>query len=310
MTFEPRPADVGEVVAVEVTGTKPGFEAATRTSAPTAPVAEGTIEPGTPTITGDPVVGGTLTADPGTWDDAVALAYQWLVDGSPVADETGTSYTPRPEDVDLPVTVQVTGTRTGYASETVTSEPTAPVAAAVLDGPVPTISGRPVVDRDLVADPGEWGEGVTLGYQWLVGGTPVAGATEQTYRPTAAAVGGTVTVEVTGTAEGFAPATRTSEPTAPVEKATLTAPRRPKVGGTPRVGRQLKAKPGDWGDGVTLRYRWFADGERIEGRTGQRLRLTKDERGARIKVRVVGTRPGYTTDRETSRLTKKVRPRR
>ena len=73
-------------VTVKVTGTKTGYTTGHQESAARpAPVANGdqVLTP-KPTITGTPKVGEAADRAPGTWDDGVALTYQWTVDGTPL----------------------------------------------------------------------------------------------------------------------------------------------------------------------------------------------------------------------------------
>lgn len=90
----------------------------------TQTVTEGAIVPPAagPQIVGTPQVGQQLTADLGTWQPADAtLAVEWLVDGTPVAGETGTTFTPRAADAGKTVSVRVTASKAGYAPQTVSS---------------------------------------------------------------------------------------------------------------------------------------------------------------------------------------------
>jgi hypothetical protein len=51
----------------------------------------------------------------------------------------------------------------------------------------------------VTADPGTWTPAATLRYQWLVNGTPVAGATGTRFHLLGKYLADTVTVQVTGT---------------------------------------------------------------------------------------------------------------
>ena len=90
---------------------------------------------GSPAITGTAQVGQTLTvdtsgiADEDGLEDA-AFGYQWLADGTAMPGATASAYTPAEADEGKPVTVQVNFTDDAGNDETLTSAPTAAVAAA------------------------------------------------------------------------------------------------------------------------------------------------------------------------------------
>ncbi len=308
-SYTPVPADVDKTVTVQVTGSRPGYDSVSRTSAPTAPVALGTfVSSPTPTIKGTPVFGGTVTAEAGTWDDGTELAYQWFSGGEAVPGATESGYSPTSGDVGSTLTVRVTGTKPGYATTARTSAGSDAVAAAGMTlTPTPTIEGTPRFGEVLSADAGTWDDGVDLAHQWLVDGEPVADATGTAFSPRASDVGRVVTVAVTGSRTGYASVTRTSDATAPVAAARLEAPRRPSIKGQARVGRTLVARAGRWDDEVTLTYRWLADGKVLSQESGKRLEIGAALRGKRIKVKVTGSRPGYADASVTSTLTKTVR---
>lgn len=67
----------------------------------------------------------------------------------------------------------------------------------------PTVSGNAKVGRTLTATPGTWDPAeVSVAYQWLRDGEPIAGATSKTYRVQRADVGTVLSVRVTATADG------------------------------------------------------------------------------------------------------------
>ncbi|WP_203336183.1 Ig-like domain-containing protein [Nocardioides limicola] len=169
------------------------------------------------------------------------------------------------------------------------------VAPGKVTTATPTIGGTFKVGERLTASPGTWSpEGVTLSYQWLRNGKPIPAATGPSYRLAAADLNTTVSVRVTGERQGFASAHSTSTAKT-VQPGTLQGAR-PKIRGTARPGRSLRAAAGTWGPGeVTLRYQWLRNGKRIKGATKQRYRLTQKDKGRRITVRVTGRKTGYTT---------------
>ncbi|WP_157875988.1 hypothetical protein [Peterkaempfera griseoplana] len=63
----------------------------------------------------------------------------------------------------------------------------------------PDIKGSPKVGGFVTADPGTWTPDARFGYQWLVNGKAVAGATGSRFHLLGKYLGDTVTVQVTGT---------------------------------------------------------------------------------------------------------------
>ena len=83
---------------------------------------------------------------------------------------------------------------------------------------------------------------------------------------------------------------------------------RPKVIGTPRVGRTLRVSPGTWlPKSSTRTVRWLADGKRIRGANRTTYTLTAKERGKRIQVRVTARAKGFRAGTVSTRPTAKVK---
>lgn len=254
-----------------------------------------------PTIDGTPVVGTELTALTEGWPAGTSFAYQWLRDDLPIEGAVASTYVPVAGDIGSTLAVRVTGSRPGNLDTTRTSAPTAEVATGAQSAtPVPTVSGTPMVDVELTGSPGTWDEGTTLTYQWSVGGEPVEGATGLTYTPDTSDVGAAITFTVTSVKPGFVTVTRTSEPTAPVAPGDQTSTPTPVVTGTAKVGATLRAYPGRWDEGTTLRLRWQRDGVTVSGADGSTYLLGARDLGSRITVVVTGTRPGYASTSATS----------
>jgi len=184
-------------------------------------------------------------------------------------------------------------------------------------GPTPTISGTPRVDRTLTAVAGSWTPSdADLTYAWYrttsKGTTPITDATEPTYKVSATDVGATLSVRVTGTREGWKAGTKTSKATAVVTKATLTQTPVPTIDDpTPTVGNTLTATPGTWEPvPVAAAYAWYrvSSKGKVSGVLGRAATYTVQaaDAGYRLKVKVTGTKAGYTTVAKTSLLTSKV----
>lgn len=132
-----------------------------------------------PAFSGEAVVGGTLTATPGTWRNSpTRFEFQWMRCGNygprqapcrviPEA-ACGPTYVPVPADQGWSVTVSEVAT-SGVGSTTALADPPRPVlvgpGAAVNTAP-PTISGTPTVGETLTAGPGVWNASASFEYSW------------------------------------------------------------------------------------------------------------------------------------------------
>jgi hypothetical protein len=177
---------------------------------------------------------------------------------------------------------------------------------AVLAGPVPTITGTRKVGYTLTTVPGTWGPApVTLRYQWYRSGVAITGATAKAYLLSGLDAGKQISVRVTGSKTGHLPVTKASAATAAITPGSLVAPT-PTISGTRRAGYILTANPGTWTTGTTLRYQWYRSGVAIAGATAKTYKLVTADRLDTIKVRVVGSKTGYTTVTRFSASTSRI----
>ncbi|MDQ0864836.1 hypothetical protein [Arthrobacter globiformis] len=168
------------------------------------------------------------------------------------------------------------------------------MAPGTLTAPTLTVSGTRKVGYALTAAPGTWTAGATLKYQWYRSGVAIVGATASKYTLGAADLGKTMKVRVTGSKLGYTTVAKDSASTTAVVAGTLVAPT-PWISGTPRYGYTLTANTGTWTYGTTLRYQWYRSGVAIAGATARTYRLVSADRYDTLKVRVVGSKAGYTT---------------
>ncbi|MFF8187210.1 beta strand repeat-containing protein [Microbacterium sp. NPDC016588] len=255
-----------------------------------APSAHAADDPGV-AVTGNPVVGGTLTVTPGGWGTApVNLSYQWQRDGQPIAGATGTSYTLTTADAGKSITALVTGTRQSTAVT---------VGAAFTTVPVPTITGTLQSGKTLTAVTGTWAPVPdAFAYQWAIDGTAVSGATTSAFVLRTADAGKKVTVTVTGTKAGYTPASATSTALTVLRPFT-TAPL-PTISGTPTSGSTLTADPGSWTPTAQVTYQWYRGSGAISGATAKTYVVVDADRGQKITVRTTGSASGYVTTTKAS----------
>ena len=289
-----------------MTATRDGYRTARATSDATAKARPGTFTTSAPpTITGDAQVDQTLTASPGSWSPEAAPAYQWLVDGDPVAGATGPTYSPGVDDVRKQVSVQVTMSLPGYDTAKVVSTATSAVVPGTFRNTSDaSIAGTPRVDVTLTADPGGWSPEPHFSWQWTADGEPISGATSRTFTPSPAEVGKRLAVEVTARRPGYLTAVVESPVTAGVLPGENSVTQRPEISGLPDVGETLTATPGTWAVAPSsVAYQWYADGVAIDGATSRRFTPGEAQLDQRLKVEVTARADGYEARTASSSAT-------
>jgi hypothetical protein len=193
-----------------------------------------------------------------------------------------------------------------FSVSTTEPAPTTPLETFVfarmsgqLTAGAPSIDGTVSVGRTVTADPGEWSpSSVVLSYQWLLAGSPISGATSDTYTITTADLGQELQVQVTGTLEGYTITNATSVGVV-VAGGTLT-PAIVTVSGAVAVGGTVTADATPWTQGPTLTYQWLLNGSPISGATGTSYSPAGSDAGQILEVEVTGTETGYQTASVTS----------
>jgi surface antigen len=267
-----------------------------------------------PTITGTPQVGVRLAASRGGWSPGPGtdVSRQWYADGTPIAGATGRTFTPTAAQKGMPITVATTATRAGYASATVTTAPTAPVARGefTVTAP-PTITGEPTVDEVLTATPATWSPASTdTLYRWKADGVLIDGATGPSLTLTRALLGKTVVVITHGRAEGYRNSPVGSAPVGPVVAGRIVASTPATVSGRPRVGQQLTAQPGDVVPAdAAVAYQWLRNGVPVDGATAPTYAVSAADLGATMSVQVTRSRRNYADLVETVAVARTVSAR-
>lgn len=262
--------------------------------------------PGTPFVTGAAKVGSTLTADPGQWSPSgVALTYRWYAyrDGTRIdLAASGRTYTPTADLVPGDsISVEVTGTRSGYKTATRYGYGgEIGKATPALSSPV-KITGTPTPGNTLTASWGTLTPSVDYPMlTWYVDGQADGRGTSSgntTFAVTSADLGKRVEVRLEAYSEGYNPLRSAAAVTigTPLTAAT------PTISGTLAVGKTLTATPGAWGPApVTLAYQWYRSGATITGATASTYTLTAADRTKTMTVKVTGSKAGHLTTARTS----------
>ena len=303
---------------------------------------------GSPTISGAPEVGQTLTLDISAVADAEGLTnasytylYQWLRNGAEIPEATDTSYTLVDADEGKTIKVKVSFTDDANNAESRTSAATVAVAPRPNNPPTgaPTINGTPQVRRTLSVDTSEIAdadgmETAVFRYQWLAA-TDFAtlefhGENSPTYTLPPLAVGLAIKVKVFYTDDRGHSETLTSEATEVVAAAPPNSDPTglPTISGTPRVDETLTADTSAINDAngltnVSYTYVWmgthvvvdensgisYTIGFQSSDQTSPTYALTPADQGATIKVRVTFTDDDGYEESLTSAATEPVAAR-
>ena len=303
---------------------------------------------GSPTISGTPEAGQTLTLDISSIADAEGLTnasytylYQWLRNGAEIPEATDTSYTVVDADEGKTIKVKVSFTDDANNAESRTSAATVAVAPRPNSPPTgaPTINGTPQVRRTLMVDTSEIAdadgmETAVFRYQWLAA-TDFAtlefhGENSPTYTLGPLSEGLAIKVKVFYTDDRGHTETLTSEATEAVIAAEPNSEPTglPTISGTPRVDETLTADTSAINDAngltnVSYTYVWmgthvvvdetsgisYTIGFQSPDQTSPTYALTPADQGATIKVRVTFTDDDGYQESLTSAATEPVAAR-
>ena len=298
-------ADVGATIEVQVSAANAGGTGGPVTSAATAAVtALAPVNSAVPTISGTAQQGQTLTAATGVWVNApTSFTYQWqrcTTTCAVITGATAATYVLAAADVGATIEVQVTAVNTG-GTAIATSLPTATVTPPP-PGPIgaPSITGTLRQGSLLTEVHGSWTNSPTsFAYQWMLcdaagaNCAPIAGATAQTYTPTATDVGATLVVRETATnagGSGTAVSALTGTVMSPanvIPVPTISSP--PGLSGTAQQGQTLRESHGVWNfNPGSYEYQWVrcqgAGCTNIPGANDQTYTLTASDAGQTIAV--------------------------
>lgn len=177
---------------------------------------------------------------------------------------------------------------------------------------LPRVEGDIRVGERSEIQTGAWSHaGLTFTYQWLLDGTPVAGATGRTFVPATGMEDHLLSARVTASLAPYAPVTVHTENTTYIGKRWLVWAGGPRTVGTLKVGSTLRAVTG-----LVTRtpkppsIQWKVDGRRVPGATGATYVLRPQDAGKQVMIEVWASAPGYESERRTNwdRRAPKVAP--
>jgi hypothetical protein len=205
-------------------------------------------------------------------------------------------------------------TRVEFAAEAVAAldnvlKPNTKVTHKFTATVAPTVDGTAKVGNTLEGFWGDWSHAPAFSYQWLRDGKAIPGATRDVYKVTISDVGKQLSFALTGKLAGYQTVTKISAKKAKVPTVAFTKAPAPKITGTAKVGKTLKAALGTWSPktGTKFSYQWYANGKAIKAATKSSLKLAKAQKGKKITVKVTASKTGYKKTSKTSKATAKVK---
>ncbi|MFE7504859.1 hypothetical protein [Promicromonospora sp. NPDC057488] len=291
------PEYLGKYVIGTVTGTAAGVTGDRVEAAAVGPLVEGDLAAGTASVSGMVRVGTKLTATTAGWPAGTTFAYRWVVGGATAG--TASTFTPLTTQAGKSLKLEVTGTKAGFGSRTVSSATTT-VAKASFSATTVTISGTVKVGGQVSASTGNFSPKPSkVTYRWKANGESIYGANSRTLTIPSRLHGDRLTVTATAYRDGYTTRSVTSASSLVAKPFARTAA--PAIKGTARVGQTLTAYRGTWSPSPTsVSYRWLANGKTISGATSRTFKLTSAQYGKRISVQVTGRKHAYLTATRTS----------
>jgi predicted RNA-binding protein with TRAM domain len=208
--YEVKAQDVGKLLGVRVSVTRQGFEGSFAIVNLTKVIPGPKITKfSTPKIEGKPNVGQTISVNVGTWLSYTKFQFQWFKNGQPIENANSKTLGLRIEDFGRDISVQVTGTKTGFLPKVVESLKVK-VLPGTLKTQIPNVLGQVKTGLTLTAQTLPGTPGALISYQWLLDGKPIKNATQQNYTLLKSQKGKSISVVVTQVASGFAKASKTS----------------------------------------------------------------------------------------------------
>ena len=270
----------------------------------------------------EPHVGDTLTMNvTDAWvPAATSYGYEWRVqrteESSQLAEDENLLSTDK--SFVIPAELQgkviygsIIAKRSGYTSDYRWAGETQPIAGPKLTALKPTLSGSAKVGGTLKVSTPKYNQtGVVSSYQWFatINGyvETIKKATSSSYKVPTNYGGWKVFAKVTGKKTGYSPVTVSSATKAiPYLKVTAATP---KLSGTFKVGKTIKAKAGSWKpSGMQFYYVWNFNGKPYAQSEKGSFKLPKAAKGKKVTVTVSGYKAGYEYKTKTSKASTKVK---
>ncbi|WP_026482409.1 carboxypeptidase regulatory-like domain-containing protein, partial [Agromyces subbeticus] len=243
-------AELDAGIEVEVVASAPGRMTLTRRSRMTSDVQPAVLTSTIPRISGERVVGSTLTADVGDWSDGTEFAYEWRANGTAISGVDDAQFVLTPAEAGKQISVAVTGSKPGYVSVSHISQ-----WVNVTYGPAtlttPVISGTLQVGSTLTASASSTTPGAQFSYTWYANGSQVLFEDEPTIELREEHHGAAISVLVHVTAPNYIMVQKISGTTAPVGSVGQAVTR---LAGPDRYATSVAISKSQFGPGVPVAF--------------------------------------------------------
>ena len=281
-------ADRGHVLTCEVTASNEAGAGAPATSKGVEVLAL-PANTAVPTISGEDLVGKTLTCGHGSWTNSpTGYSYQWYRDGNEISGATESNYTVQAADSGHTLTCEVTASNLAGESAPATSKGKG-VLGTPGDATRPVLSGEALAGKTLTCEHGSWTNSPTAySYQWYRDGSEISGATGSEYVAQTGDREHTLTCEVTASNAAGESTPATSKGVDVLGLPAETA--LPSLEGEALAGKTLSCEHGSWTNSPTgYTYQWYRDGNEISGATESKYTVQSADRGHTLTCKVIAS---------------------
>lgn len=192
-------------VSAELRCRETGFNAAGSAQQTSAPVTIAPVPPdleAPPAVGGAAWVGGEALCSTGIWRNApTGYAFEWLLDGAPLAGATGAGFRPAASQLGRGLACTVTASNSA-GSRSATSAPVMIAPAPPTNLSPPSLSGTARVGAELACEAGAWAGASSFSYGWLRDGLLVPAASGQRFQLTSRDLGRALACRVSASGPG------------------------------------------------------------------------------------------------------------